>query len=213
MEAADIDSRTDCGDWIDCPHCNQKILVQFKSKVWIQKTEGPSDRTTPPRATKLDAWEDSLSQKQKSVIEHAKRTGLYDSFVTALERGPHHGLPKNKEKYFLEWLKMCKQKLIPAWALSEFQDLYRGKYVEFFSFGFVGGVVAGGEIVLFMPVDLINGLKVKTAVNGEKRMGQPDVSGVRQWIKTKMGYVPAEATVFLSEIKKRSIGEFANPSL
>jgi hypothetical protein len=175
--------------------------------------EAPNESATPTGATKKKDWRDSLSGQQMNILDHATRTGLLDSFVAALERGPHHGVPKNKEKYFLEWLSMSRRKIIPAWALSEFKELYPGKYVEFFGSNFVGAVVAGGEIMLFMPIDLISGIKLKTEIGGEKHMAPPDVSGIRQWIRTKMGYVPQDARIALEETRKRSIGEYANPIL
>lgn len=207
------DDRTACGDWVECPHCSGKILVSFKSKVWIQKAETPSEHALPPNQKKKKDWRDGLSQQQVSILDHATRTGLFASFVAAMERGPHNGLPRNQEKYFLDWLKMCKPKIVPGWAISEFKSLYPKTFVEFYGYNFVGAVIADGEIMLFMPIDLVAGIKVKTSMNGEKRMAPPDASGVRQWIKTRMGYVPQEARIALAETKKRSIGEYANPVL
>lgn len=207
------DDRTAGGDWIDCPHCNQKVLVHFRSKVWIQHAEGPGDTAVPRGEFKKKEWRDGLSGQQMNILDHATRSGLLDSFVAALERGPHHGVPKNKEKYFLEWLVMSKRKVVPEWALAEFRELCPGKFIEFFGSNFVGAVVAGGEIMLFMPIDLIAGIKLKTTMGGEKRMAAPDASGIRQWVRTKMGYVPQDARIALEETRKRSIGEFANPVL
>lgn len=201
-------------NWIDCPHCAGKVLVEFKTRVYIQSAKTASEaESVPPGELKAKAWRDGLSQQQVSILDHAIRTGLLASFVATLERGPHHGMPKNTEKYFLEWVKMARSRMIPEWALNEFKGLYPGKFIEFYGSNFVGGVIADGEIMLFLPIDLISGLKLKTTMGGIKSMAPPEVSGVRQWLRTKMGYVPAEARIFLAEARKRSIGEYANPVL
>lgn len=214
IEIQDVDDRVETGQWIDCPHCSEKILVGFKSKVWIQRLETVTNdgHTSQPR-DKVKTWQDSLSGKQSAVLDEAKRTGLLDCFVHALERGPHDGMPNNKEKYFLGWLQHCKPRIIPEWALNEFRELYPKKYIEFYGHGFVGAVCADSEFSLFLPINLINGISIKQRVSGEKRMGTPDVSGVRQWIRTRMGYVPAGKGAFVDEMKKKSYGEFANPVL
>lgn len=207
-----LDDRVDCGEWIECPHCKEQVLVQFKAKTWIHSVETPGEATAPKKS-KEQSWRDKLSGQQSAVLDQAIRTGLLESFIAALERGPHNGIPKNKEKYFLEWISMSKRKILPAWALDEFKGLYPGKFVDFLGYNFVGAVLADNEIMLFIPINLINGVTLKTSMNGEKRMAPPDVSGIRQWIKTRMGYVPQEARIFLDETRKRSIGEYANPVL
>src|ERR1700676_312416 len=108
------DDRADCGQWIDCPHCAGKVLVHFKARVSILKVDIPGRTVAPVEPKKT--WRDGLSGKQMNILDHAVRTGLFDSFVAALERGPHHGVPKNKEKYFLDWLCASRRKIIPQWA-------------------------------------------------------------------------------------------------
>lgn len=207
-----IKDHADCGEWINCPHCQGQILVGFRARARITGVSIGGDTATPPN-NRIELWRSTLSQDQLSILDHATRSGLLGSFVAALQRAPHHGLPSNTEKYFLDWCRMARPKLVPSWAMKEFSGLYPGTDIKFFGSQFVGAVISNGEIMLFMPVDLIGNGKTVMLGGTEKHFTPPDISGVRQWLHTKMGYVPQEARVMLAETRKRSIGEFANPVL
>jgi hypothetical protein len=194
-----------------CPHCSEEILVHFSveiSEVAAPKGETPSANP----ADKIARWRSTLDPSQSGTIDAAKRSGLLDSFEQAVKSSAVTQ-PSNIEKFFLDWLKLARAKMIPSWAMDEFKDLYPGKYIEFHVSQCVGAVVAGGKISLFLPVELLSGKTVKTAMDGTKRMLPPDISGVRQWMRTKMGYVPADCPSAIAEMRKRSFGEFARPVL
>lgn len=216
------EEKHDRGEWIECPHCQKEVLIRLKAKITgigvsNENTTSPSEAKAArivqavSADTTVNTWGAALTGKQASVLAQAKRSGLFDSFVAALERAPHNGVPANKEKYFLDWLKLARSKVVPQWALAEFKGLYPGKFIEVVGANFVGAVLANGEMSLFFPIDLVSGVKVKTAMNGNMSMGAPDASGVRDWVRTKMGYVPQEARLMLLETRKRSLGEYANP--
>lgn len=189
-----------------CPHCLERFSVLFGFSVRDVECAVVGAEAG---LTKDELWRQSLSQAQIGLLDSARRSGLLDSFIAALERGPHNGLPSNKEKFFLHWLKMAKPRIIPDFALSEFRSLYPKAEIGFYVSQYVGAVTANGELNLFLPVDLVVGKSLVLA--GVERKISADPAGVRQWLKTKMGYVPQEARIMLAEAHKRSIGEYARP--
>jgi hypothetical protein len=147
---------------------------------------------------------------QAALLESATRNGVLDSFLAALEGSNMQGKPKNPEKYFLDWLRIARPKAIPAWAMQPFSELCSGKTARFYVSQFISGLVAGGELILFLPAHLILGIKTGL---GESRVMPTEGAGIQQWVKTKMGYVPKKARSFLEEMLQRSKGGFARPAL
>src|SRR5262249_3909715 len=121
--------------------------------------------------------------------------------------------PKNVEKALLTWFRCSRARTVPLYMLSEFRELYPNREIEFYAHGSVGAVIAGGNVSLFLPLDVVQGARVATAEDGRTKTIPPDVKGVRQWARTKMGYIPIEGRVAYLVMRKRSIGEFARPSL
>ncbi len=199
-------TRSECIKTVSCPHCNESLTVHMSMSVSkVEKFLGSGSNA-------VERWRESLDASQLGVVDAAKRSGLLDSFEHAVKTSMPMP-PTNIEKYFLNWVARSTPALIPQWALKEFRDLYPGEFVEFYTAQQVGAVIAGGAISLFVPIELIKGKSVRTGVDGKKAMLPPDVSGIRQWTRTRMGYVPDDARAMLSEMRKRSIGEFARPMI
>jgi hypothetical protein len=106
---------------------------------------------------------------------------------------------------------MCRAKTVPVWALNEFRDLFPGKRIEFYAHQSIGAVLASDQISLFVPLEVLTGQPVEATAEGKRQIIPPDVKGVQQWIKTKMGYVPANARIAVAAMRRRCIGEFAKP--
>ncbi len=190
---------------VTCPHCNEELVIHLNTSIAkVEKFLGYG-------ADNEDRWKANLSPDHAELLEWAKRSGLMNSFEAALRAGLN--VPKHIDKYFLTWLRLTKPSVIPQWALDEFRGLFPGKFIEFHAAHTVGCVIASGEIQLFLPLTLIRGKSLRTGVNGNRAMIEADVIGVRQWIKTRNGYVPADCRAMLKTMHTRSIGEFARPAL
>lgn len=71
----------------------------------------------------------------------------------------------------------------------------------------LGAVVAGKELSLFVALNLVVSSRTSVGDIG------PTELGIRQWIKTKLGYVPADAKIVLELAQIRSRGELAIPDI
>jgi len=146
--------------------------------------------------------------RAQGILEAATRSGLLASFEAALKAAPHNGIPRDIENYFVRsWLELARPRQIPGWALDQFKQLYPGKFITFWVAQFVGAVVASGEICLFLPVSLVR--ETRTAVGTVPA----DPSGIQQWSKTKLGYVPKECRMMIEAAQVRSLGELAIPDI
>lgn len=118
------------------------------------------------------------------------------------------------KKLFLAWCSLAKPRLVPAWAKKQFVELYpEAKEIIFCAHQYVGCVVVNGKLELFVPLVLVrDGVRIESDA-GKTFEVSNDGEGLRQWVRGRFGYVPADSKLAVTEMKKRSIGEFANPVL
>jgi len=193
------------GKAVVCPYCEQTILVQYHVEIAQVSRQGASEKTASG-AVDIVRWRQTLTMSQLALLESATRNGVLDSFRAALDGSNMQGKPNNPEKYFLDWLRQARPRDIPSWAMRPFTEFCNGKTVGVYSAQFIAALVANGELLLFLPLHLITGIKSGL---GESRILPTEGAGIDQWIKTKMGYVPRKARFFLEEMQRRSSGEFA----
>ena len=117
-----------------------------------------------------------------------------------------HAPPKDMDVFLMTALRTLRTKRIPPSALRLLIANYEGGRVEFLAGSGVGVVIVDGKLREFVPIQLVVGdhlAKIKMDYNEGSLM---------RWVKTKMGYVPADS-IFIDELRRRSFGEFANPVL
>lgn len=204
----DPDSRPEGTKCVSCPHCNQEMLIYLSLSISkVERFSGAGNSDFEKR------WMGELSQKEKNQLDRARKTGILDAYRYAVENSGG-SMPNNVEKHLLGFFKDAKQKTIPSFALDEFKSLYPGKFIEFYATRGVGCVVASGVMEMFIPTEILTGSKIKTQTNGIEALLPADISGVRMWMHTKMGYVPSDSRIALEEFRsKKSFGEFARPML
>lgn len=194
---------------LTCPHCNQELLAYLSTG--ISKVERLVEGQADGVGNKDDRWWNNLDPAQRTLLDKADKCGLLACYDAALKASAT-SYPNNIKKHFLGFLRMMRQKVVPSWVLGEFMGLYPKQFVEFYAANGVGCVVADGAMVMFVPATVISGTHVKNHMTGKLTLGPVnDHLPLREWAKTRNGYVPVETRMMLATMRTRSIGEFANP--
>jgi len=193
-----------------CPHCGGHVSVGITTEIeavlkWV-------DRET------TDSWREGLTADQVGIIDTAQSTGLLKAFGEAVERRVNHAsaAPRNLERFFLTVLKTMSQKRVPSFVLQHYiQEFGRNTRTEVWSSQGICIVIANGRIKAFVPLDVFVGSPIRSLNPGTgctSRLGG-DEQTFQAWIKTRFGYVPDSSPVFLAELRRKSVGDFARPSV
>lgn len=162
-----------------------------------------------------DAWKATLTDEQIHFVERCKASGMFDAFKALLPY-TSGSVPRFAERYLVTFFKTASDKRIPKFALDifikQFGGIFERKRVGFVSAQGIGLVTSDKHPVLFVPLRLVAGDAVSSLSGNNASRLQAEEEPLLEWIKTKMGYVPM-GSPFVDEMRRKSIGEFANPVL
>jgi hypothetical protein len=188
-----------------CPHCAEPIRFSLKTDFGAFGTDTPD----------VD-WLASLSKVESEILALAQSTGVFDSFSrTMLER---KNCPvANMAKSFLKFLGSMKLQPLPDRAEIVLDAEFPNCKVAVYSCGDVSAIAVEGELRMFVPTAMF--FKKPTAVapaaavvNGNGALKVKELTAnmheFRDWVKTRMGYVPRDGAIFLKEMRKRCYGAF-----
>lgn len=192
-----------------CPHCKNEVEMRLSVRLVGGMEAG---RVNEP----LSETPDRLTPGQRQFIDLAAKNGMLDAFKTAVQHGPmaEHP-PKHMEVFFITVLRVSKPCIIPKVTLDVLRESFGPVgYLEFFSGNGVGIITVDKRIRAFMPVQLALGESVgNNNRSGPRYRMDADERALTHWIKTRMGYVPAGCEMFLEALRRKTIGDFANPLL
>jgi hypothetical protein len=198
-------------DWEDCnktsafpcPYCGTPLqfYVDFRL-VGVVVAPDFQDKT---KAASL-----RMNTERLAVVEECKQSGVMDAFTQAVQhQQPAREMPKNMERYLLQFLVDATRTIVPKFVLHFYRKQFAGN-LEFWKARGIIMVVADGAIRAFFPQRAVNG---KAKLYAPVRIAGAALAAETQsfdvWTKTRFGYVPKGSAIFLSELRKRSRGEFA----
>jgi hypothetical protein len=151
---------------------------------------------------------EGLDEAQKLAIGMAERAGMLEAYGNVFKHA-HGTVPSNLPRSFIGWSRQLRPKRIASEVLNYLKDEFGG-FISFKSAQSIGAIISDGEIVHLVPCQLIGDAPVGGAVI--RQTGDQLVVNVQQWVRTKYGYVAGKG-VFADSLRKKSVGEFANPIL
>jgi hypothetical protein len=162
------------------------------------------------------SWLGSLTPETRSLVDEMDRNGLlraYTEAANAVLKDP----PRNPAKSLLNYLQIAgKMPINSAKQLVLTQQFGRDKKIEILQSSGVMAIIIDGRLCMFAPKSFLESEALKTSeasrlvAVGELAKAAEDFSN---WRKTKMGYVPTEASEFFAAMRKRSFGEFAKAGM
>lgn len=191
-----------------CPHCQKELRIDVCSTVTGARTMEEHELSFGP-----DQWKEGLSDSELALIKQAQISGLLKAFGEAVEQRGGMSSPRSMERFLVTFLRTMAVSRVPEYVIRHYNAEYGRRPLEFWQGQGVCAVIVDGRIRAFVPLQIFKGHMVKS-VRGEntKRMGG-DEQTLQAWTKTRFGYVPDSAVVFARELRRKSIGEFARPSL
>lgn len=185
-----------------CPYCSQEILLPVKIQL-LEPIKAESQSGPDPLR--------GLTPDQISIIEFATKNGIMEPFSAAYRRAQlqGHGDPG---RLFVQWIKTCVPKTVPAFVVSFFAAKFKTR-VDFFGAQGVIAVMSGRMLLAFVPQKYVLGTLPSTMNGNASRSARrifADTSDFHDWVKTPHGYVPHGCDLFLSELRRKCIGEFAD---
>lgn len=167
--------------------------------------------TERPR-TPYEEWLVSLTADVRRTVEQMDRNGLLRAYQDAATEVLTHP-PRNAAKALLNYFRVATpMKITTAAQLILMQQFGRNRRIEILQHTRIAALFVDGTLAMFAPQALFdvpalqNGGASRTVAVGEMAKAADAISG---WVKTKMGYVPKEASLFFAEMRRRSAGEFA----
>lgn len=179
---------------IACPHCQNAVSVTLSAKV-----------TVADAAEKGIESSNGLTEAQKQLLKDARSQGLFEAFSTVVRRVKRDQVPRQMEKFFLQFFKAAAPKKVPAHMLRALILAFPGTRIEFRANEGVGVVLADGLVRAFVPQSYVMGQRVPGASGVRLRA---DEDGFDDWIRTRYGFVAGPGPMFQA-LQKRSIGEFS----
>ena len=206
-----IEMKTDeRGNSLWCPHCNGEIQIDIRiglSDVYIlgKKEEALAS-----------LWKRDLDSQAIVAVEEAKTSGLLSTFAEVVSH-TLKDMPKSIERFFLTFLRRAE----PTQASQRILNMYAKEFgaesevIQIVSHQSVAAVLCRGDIKLFIPLNEVSSLRVRESSRekGSKGMIRTfDEEKIEEMIRTKFGYVMGRNEAF-ENLQRRSIGEFARPTL
>lgn len=205
----------------ECPYCHNHLQFRLVVKVnAVQPT--PSGAEVAERDGRVLAESnknnslsgDELkvqaeSQRLQRLMQFYKDSGIFDAFIEIAEELKAHQMPKNRETFFLNWLRTCvKASLIPKFALRKLINEFNDELIEVQHSQGIGAVISDGTLRAFVPMHLLRGEVIRAGggSNTKLRTSATD-AGVEHWIRTKHGYVLGSSVMF-QELKRQAKGSF-----
>lgn len=187
-----------------CPHCANPIEVVLRNEVEVD---------IPNDSARVD-WKSTLTPDQLAVIESVEKSGVLKSFEDVVRRVKPVDPPKNISRFFMIFLKTAAQKRVSAETILEFKKMFSGKNIEFWSAQGLGVVIVDKQLRAFFPLAVIAGKSIRAIgkKSGSAFFIPPDKKELSEIIRTRFGFVNGKG-IFFDAMRKKSIGDFARPSL
>lgn len=206
----------------DCPCCGEKLKVSIGVKVIeaVAYSDKPAPKGTKPLRTAVDTFADAEARKtgkqtkvtESPVVAAAEANGMLAAFAIAAERAfAAGGKPKDVGSVFLDFMVKARPKVIPQAALNIFTQQYEGN-LEFWGALGILAIISNKTLRGFVPFNLVAGEPIKGLRGQLKARMDFDRNGLDNWVRGKFGYVAGRGEYF-EAMRKRSIGDFANPVL
>lgn len=193
-----------------CPHCGEwcSLPVSIKILEPVKKLEDCYQPNDPLQG---------LTVEQREVVTAAQRSGLLAAFSDAVNNrannSQNHVPADRMGRFLVTFLKTAGAKRVPSFVLAHYTKAFPNEVISFWGSQGVLVVVAGAKISAFLPIHLAVGNRITRANGGYlKARVDADQGDFEQWVKTKHGYVPRGAPMFLDALRKKSIGAFADVS-
>jgi hypothetical protein len=183
-----------------CPHCENEICIEIFPRLdGIYKTEEATENS------KYLSWRGRLTKAEVAMLESAKMTGIFKPMLAAMEKSAAP-VPKNQEKFFLEFMRLAAPITIPASSLELLINEFHGR-IEVLQFQQLVAVLSDNQLVMFAPLVYVGPSK-----NGKRdmRIAIPYETATREWLKTRNGYVPMGARIFGQQIRGKQFGDFGH---
>lgn len=157
-------------------------------------------------------WKQLLKPEQLQVLDDAKQTGVLQSFEVATKAAKVDQIPRNIERFFLNWLRAAKPMSIPSFALDQFVRDFNKARIQFCGAQGIGVVLANGIIRQFIPTHVVVGRAIRDNTGGLRARVDAEKTKFNNWTRTRFGFVAGKGALY-ENLKRCSIGEFSNPKL
>lgn len=195
--------------YVDCPCCGERIAIDVSLTINSLGKAGPYEK--PDKAIKEPVKVKSkFNENEQKIIIFAKNNGLLEALEKVAKIAKTEQLPMDMEKFFITVLKTSVQKVIPKFALNIFAREFGGK-IDFYASQRIGMVLSDGTIRLFIPTQLVGGVKVRGIVSNKRINLSADEDQLNRYIKTKFGLVSGKGAMF-EMMRNKSIGDFCMPN-
>lgn len=196
-----------------CPHCSTQL--QFRVNVAVVgvqalSSDGKATRSdNPMKVSKRTLEKHALIEKYDGFLDTAKKLGVYDAFIQALEATPHT-IPNDRELYFMKWFEKASRMKTPPYALRQClqkEDLIVVGDLQLWGFQNVCAVLADGVFKVFIPTEFANGKAIEKLVSNVSGIQLQKQTDLNIWVRTRFGYIERSGE-FSNELRKHSIGSF-----
>jgi hypothetical protein len=200
-----------------CPCCNEPLKLVLDVDMTLRDVVALKLHEPEPKAKAKPEWTPE-QVAERNVLARAESSGILKAFEEAVESRANGQTPGHIPSYFLHYLRTMTPRLIPQRILDVLLEAYPDAFITVFASQGVACVVVEGVIRLFIPVEKLLGLSLrKLGRSSSVGVTQPrmdvDESEIRNWIKTRRGYVPAGSTEFLSALRQPTMGSYDALSL
>lgn len=190
---------TDFKRTTQCPCCGSCLDILLK--------EPGIESVRATNKEPAEGWKKGLSDIELEICERADKLGLINSLaLAAREQGTPVG-SKNIKPFFLKLLKVAKPIYAPG-AVVESLEKDCGGVIQINAANGIGMVLSDGVLKMFVPMRYLANYRVDDIKVGETTASLK--SSLGEWVRTKMGYVPASAGLFLAEMRRKNKGSFSN---
>ncbi len=207
----------------NCPYClaELNLLLDITVVEAVTVYREPGDDPSGKRIRGVDGATNEFISVCRSV-------GALKAFEEAYReqqelkkiQGIQLSTPKSMGMFFATFLQNAKRQLPRHEIFTQIKKEFGKDNVQYWQSNGVGLITLDDQIFRFVPACLFEYKepprqsalqKVLIKPGGNGRL--PEEAGAEIWIKSKFGYVPLNHQLFLSELRKKSKGAFANPSM
>lgn len=194
-----------------CPYCSSTLYLPCNLHVMDAAEWFPEEtKNSAPDIVRRSLYStDGLTEAEINIIEECQRRGVLQAFTDVFQYeygGPSHA-PKRVERTFLTFLRQAVQrKDLPRRLQNPFRSIFPNAQIEFWGSSRVVAATVNGEIYRFIPA------RVLRKSNDPRTMAMAAVTdpdrtrNFENWIRTRNGYVPEGAHLFLAELRSQSRG-------
>jgi len=199
-----------------CPHC--QTATKLVMVVNMQLHDVTAIELTQPRSEGVTtkATEGRFQPAEQAILERAQGSGILDAFAETV-RSRNNQVPAQMDSYFLHFLRTMTPRVIPMRILEVLREAYPDEHITIFASQGIACISAGGVMKFFAPVEKLLGMKLNSLGRNDGGINSPrldvDENEIRNWIKTRRGYIPADSTEFLDALRRPSIGAYDKLSL